>query len=376
MATATPTFQWDGIAAASGYILDVEDTDTNTTVVSGLNVTGTSYTLSAPLPNGNYQWSLQAFDSAGDVSLPSQPLAFAVDVTLGTPTQQQLSGNLSAATPKLQWSPVSGAAGYYLTVTDTTTNPNSPFIDNLPIPGTSYTITAPLKFGDDYQWSVTAYDNSGNLSPDVQPKPFILVAPPTGPAAPTAISPTFGSVIVPTQTPTLSWSPVSGAAYYEVEVFDDTGTNSGHLAGNPPVIGPVQVNSGTSDAVGVSLTDGESYQWQVSAVDGTGLQGLWSAPAPFTPEANLSLSTISVASASIISGGSTTVTLTADDNTGKQEISGGLNVSFAKCRRQLRPGHRQWQWDLHRLLHRHDRRQRHHYRHDRRRSADQQQLRP
>jgi hypothetical protein len=81
--TATPTFRWNPVGGASGYYLTVVDTTTQSTVVNGLPVMGTSYTPTSALSNGHtYQWSVQAYDGYGALGPGSAPQAFTVALVI------------------------------------------------------------------------------------------------------------------------------------------------------------------------------------------------------------------------------------------------------------------------------------------------------
>ena len=267
--TATPTFQWSMSQGAAGYSLYVEDTTTNSSVVTALRVTGTTYTLNAPLIEGHsYQWYVQAFDSSGDLSASPTPLTFTVAVTVGTPTPSGLSGTVNTASPTFHWSTVPAATGYYLTVQDTTKN--TTVLNAFPVVGTSYTLGGQLVVGDTFQWSVAAFDNAGVLGQGTQPSIFsVYIASPALPSPTTAILGGTTSL-----TPTFTWAAVAGAVSYQVDVSD---TTAGILSF---VIFPETVTA-TSYTVSTPLMAGHTYEWQVLATDSSGNQSPWSSPVSF-----------------------------------------------------------------------------------------------
>jgi hypothetical protein len=180
-------------------------------------------------------------------------------VTIGTPTASAPDGSQATAKPQFQWSPVTGADGYLLTLVDTTAN--TTVLDAVPVPGqgtTSYTPSAPLVNLDTYRWTVAAYEDSiangkPYPSPASRPLSFTLAMP----VAPVPIAPANDAVVT-TTTPTFQWSPVLGAVSYTVtiepiEVFGTTLP--------PPVTASV---TGTSYAPTTGLTFG-SYEWSVQA---------------------------------------------------------------------------------------------------------------
>ena len=81
------------------------------------------------------------------------------------------------------------------------------------------------------------------------------------PVAPTALSPS-GSA---SPTTAFSWSPVDGASYYNFQLTDQTI--------NQTIQGPNLTQ--TTITLGSPLRLGDTYQWLVQAVDGSGVAGYW-----------------------------------------------------------------------------------------------------
>ena len=91
------------------------------------------------------------------------------------------------------------------------------------------------------------------------------------PGAPLLSSPANGASTLST-TPSFSWTPVSGAASYVLEISETPGFGS--------LVHSVEV-AGTSYELPFSLDPGTEYYWRVSAINGCGA-GLSSAPFSFT----------------------------------------------------------------------------------------------
>jgi hypothetical protein len=286
VATTTPTFQWSAVTGATGYELYLRDTTTSTSVIDALRVTGTSYTPGAPLANGHaYKWYVLAFDNSGNVGLPPDPVTFTTSATLGTPNLF-LSGQVNTAAPTFQWSAVPGAAGYRLTIRDTTTN--TTYLNALPVTGTSYTLAGQLVPNHTYQWSVAAFDSSGNVGGASDPGVFSVFIPGAALAAPAPSSPSGAGA--PT-VPSFRWSAVPKAASYQINVIDSAAGTLNF------VIAPTRV-SGTSYTPAVPLALGHPYEWQVLAFDSSGNESAWSDPVPFT--------TVAPAAPAFTSAGTTT----------------------------------------------------------------------
>ena len=264
----TPSFQWSSVPGAAYYELFVRDATNNNLVVNGLRVGGASYTLNTPLVSGSYQWYVLAVDSSGDVS----PLALETPqsfVALGTPllsgiSGMGLTGTVNSDTATLQWTPVTGATGYDVTLLDTTTmsTPTITMVNN----GSTTLALTQLVSGDDYQWKVAAVDSAliVNNAP-VFSAASAFTGVPYSPAyeAPTpTLSPTTAT------DPAFAWSGVSVPnVLYQLSVTDVTG-------GESQVVIPARITSGTSyTASGLTLMAGHNYEWQVTAVYSLGGEG-------------------------------------------------------------------------------------------------------
>jgi hypothetical protein len=308
--TTTPTLEWSAGPGAAGYYLTLTDLTNGRTLLDSLPVSATSYTLRAPLSaSDTYQWQVRAYAGTGDVSQASTPVSFTVSVNLAAPTLTPLASPVPTATPTLRWTAVAGAAGYHLHLVDTTTGAET--VLGLAAPVT-LAVVPPLADAHSYRWWVVAYDGAGNLGP--APAALTFTAHPL--SAPTSLAP--GGVVP--GTPLFQWAASAGAASYQVDVFDVTAGEPIYVAGSTSV-------SGASYTSGTSLVEGHLYQWRVRAVDGAGDTSPWSTSS-FTVGADRDRSTVAAATSSLSVGDQTTVTLTARDANGNQEMGGGLAVSF------------------------------------------------
>jgi hypothetical protein len=121
-----------------------------------------------------------------------------------------------------------------------------------------------------YQWRVRAVDSAGNAGEWSTTWSFTTV---TGLSAPILLSPPDNSTGV-SLTPTLSWSQVAYASFYEI-----------HLSRNPEFS---QFDSFISTSTSFSLPQAKSllpgmrYYWRVRAYDGGANEGSWSVVWCFT----------------------------------------------------------------------------------------------
>ncbi len=271
VSTTIPTLQWSQVPAAEGYIVNLEDVTTGDTF-GPLRVITTSYTIGMPLTDGDsYRWSVQAYDDDGNIGDASTAQTFVVSVPPPTPpTVTGPIGQVKSPTTTFQVTSVPGATRYTLYLEDTTTGKLPLGTGAWQINGGSYSLPFPPVAGDNYEWSISAYDAYGDLLYQSPIHTFVLSTATdlAGPPTPSAPGGTAGP------TPTLQWSAVANAVGYEVEILDVTAG----VTGSPPSLTPV---SGTSDTVSPPLTPGHDYQWQVEAYDQDGLVTLWSSPLTF-----------------------------------------------------------------------------------------------
>ena len=111
--TRCPTFTWDAITGASGYILQVSKVATFKTRVLNITTTANSYTSTLDLAaNTQYFWQVQT-KAANGPSLPSQVLTFTTGKSPTTPTlvSPANKASVSGTTPLLAWKKSSLPAG-------------------------------------------------------------------------------------------------------------------------------------------------------------------------------------------------------------------------------------------------------------------------
>lgn len=176
--------------------------------------------------------------------------------TLAAPTGLSPSGAVSTSTPTFTWNRVPTAVQYDIVVDDdpgftspmvSTTTSNNKFVpvNNLP--------DGPL-FWEVRAISASATSTWSNGSATISPT-----------AAPTPISPVGGVVLPqPSSPPLFTWSPVTGAVGYEIQV-----DNSGSWAS------PATATKGTSYFVNNPQAPG-TWFWRVRANRGNGLFTGWS----------------------------------------------------------------------------------------------------
>lgn len=254
-------YQWSPVKYASSYRLEVTST-TGTPVTRTCFTEQTTYTPRMglagtrdcwPDAGGTYTWKVIALDDPGLVQtdpVSAQTGTFSYQPGLVQPTTP--ANGASVTVPTLRWSPHPQAAKYRVTVTNVETGT----ITKLDTAATSFTSRSKLPPGT-YRWSVQWIAQDGRigtaLSPDAQPT-FTLTAAPEAAASrpePTLLPATYD------RFPTLTWTPVSGAAYYTLLVRPVNGITE------TPVDGKFSFPAG-EDVTEQFLKAGD-YEWRVQA---------------------------------------------------------------------------------------------------------------
>jgi C1A family cysteine protease len=281
-----PTYQWNPVTSATGYVLKVTDTDTNVVVVnatvssSACNGTVCSNTPSTGLADGNYQFVVAAKNSNGQSGF-SDPMTFYEAYhtpPLSVPTLLAPSGTIYVLKPTYQWNPSGGSAatGYVLKVTNTDTNVDVVTV-NVPTSACkngvcSNTPSIGLTDGN-YQFEVAAKNSFGQSDFSI-PVTF-SDAYHTHPFTPTLLAPS-GQIYV--LKPTYQWDVAGGSAAtgYVLKV---TNTDTNVDVVNVNVSTGACKNGVCSNTPSIGLADG-NYQFEVAAKNSFG-QSDFSTPVTF-----------------------------------------------------------------------------------------------
>lgn len=274
LSPAAPTFQtapllkWDAVPGATDYEVYVASQPYGVPVTSGSftqlyreTVSTNSFQIPKALNAGGYVFWVRAINITtgkstvyGAWSEPAQFSTIIAPEIIGPVAQ---SGVVTAAQPTVEWTAIDGAARYDIYVHRF--NTPSPYLQ-VQSSTDSYTFTERLPAGTYYIY-VRAIDTRGNFSP--WSNAYEIVA--TG-GAPVVLTPVANS----TQTfPEYSWTPVEGAASYELWVsyvgVDFTYINVSGITDTTYTSGPV--DPGTYRVwVRAILSDGTSGPWS-SAID-------------------------------------------------------------------------------------------------------------
>ena len=260
----SPTFVWSSVSGAGSYMFYLFDNTVNEVLVY-VSMAGTSWTPTAPLtPGHRYTWYMASTSTYGiDFWNPTGD-TFSLAPLAVPALSTSLGGTISASAgydlPTFSWSSIAGAGSYMLYLFD---NSAQQAISYVNVDGTTWTPTASLAPGHSYTWYVASV--SSNAEAD-----FWNTRGATFSLAPLAI-PTPGSpngiVAVSTgfDSPTFSWSSVTGAGSYMFYLFDNS-SNAGVYYVNV---------DGTSWTPPTPLTPGHIYTWYVGSANTDGQVGFW-----------------------------------------------------------------------------------------------------
>ncbi len=219
--TIKPTFTWTAAARASVYDLWVNNMTTGQgQIVRKSDITTTSYTSIANLPQGEYRAFIRGINSAGEVGEWSNVFIFTIDEA--TPSVPKITapvpnpaGSVENANPTFTWTSDVRAPLYELKIDDLTLNTVN-VIRVTGITTESYTIPTAKRLAEHtYVAQVRAYNNSGDTSAWSELYRFRIDVP--EPSTPTPLGPDGTSRDT---TPEFTWTHASNSVRYEILVRD------------------------------------------------------------------------------------------------------------------------------------------------------------
>lgn len=257
--TARPTITWTGPLGTDHYDVWIDNVSTNQSQYVRLtNVAGTSWTPTTDLPMGRYRIWVRSIDAKGIPSLWSARADFNV---ASSPTPLSPITPTFEKAPVLTWTAVSGAVSYQIVVRNSTGGGTVYNVGN--IAATSWPVPANLPVGS-YTWWAAARGPDGIVSATPQQVTFFVGG------RPNVLGP---SGTITNIQPQFSWTPVTGAATYNLWVNRIASTTTVALRVND--LTDTNYTSTTSFPKG-------TYRVWVQAVSTTGEISPWSAPIDFT----------------------------------------------------------------------------------------------
>jgi hypothetical protein len=225
---------WTAVRRAASYRVSIGTDPLLGSLVGGkpFETTATTFTRTAALAPGTYFWAITPVDAQGNPGNPSAVQSFAIAwPSQTTPRVTDLVAAAEVFDPQFAWDPIAGAARYEVEVNSSQDFAvGSKVCCDAPAIATSLSPTKVLR-DNTYYWRMRAIDADGNAGdwnygPSFT-KTFDTVPPVAAPSIKnlrmrdnladpgTDMSPTPG---YQTHVPIVTWSPVPGAASYQVEV--------------------------------------------------------------------------------------------------------------------------------------------------------------
>jgi hypothetical protein len=254
---ALPTFTWAAVSGADHYAFQLGGSTGFNPPQFTANTKNTRMSLTTALANGMYTWRVAAVSASGAQGSWSAVRGFTEDWA-DQPQPQSPAQGATLTYPQpllLDWTAVQGAQEYKLSIAS---DPQlSSTLTGFPITTAASAYSIPTRLTDgEYWWQVTPIDAEGNLGTPSPVFDFNWSWPNDTTLTLTDLDPS-------TQVfdPRFSWTPISGAAYYKVDVNTDPNFPSGS---NVCCTG---YTVATSLAPTTLLPAAQSYYWRVTPYD-------------------------------------------------------------------------------------------------------------
>ena len=276
----SPILIWSATGGTTGYRLEVNTASnfSGTVIYDQDTISQTSEQIGGLIDNTKYYWRVTALTNGGNTSDESSVFNFTTgQASLTSPSDDALSISL---TPTFSWPAATGASSYHLEVNtssdftgtvklDTTTSATSKVLNGLS-----------LSNNTTYYWRVTA--TSSGLWKTNTSSVYSF----TTKLATTALSSPTNNATGVSLSPTLSWSSVTGADKYRLEVNTASGFD-GEVIYDQDTVG-----LNTKQIAG--LTDSTKYYWRVTALTSSGNYSDYSTVRYFTTVSSVTQSTLIV----------------------------------------------------------------------------------
>ena len=282
---------WTAVTEAVRYELWVWDSVNGLQQIGGDNLTGTSYTHTDVTAGTTYYYTIRAVNADGETS------AWSVYVPASTLQEQQVSQHTATPTPTattsdpqgltetitpsfdyvedsilVTWDPpVNGSVSHYI-ITRTQDDQGVVSTKTIRAEGTSTRyIDNEVEFGNTYDYIVTAYFTAPTATPTATSTATSTATPTATPTATQLPAPALAAQATESSV-ALSWTAVTGAARYEIWVWDSV--NEGRYIGGNSLTGTTYTHTG--------VAAGTTYHYAIRSVSAGGQTGPWSPYLPVT----------------------------------------------------------------------------------------------
>jgi hypothetical protein len=265
-----PVFSWTVGANSVAYELEVDNLTTGQTAYYARTVVANTHIAEVQFPEGEYQARVRTVAANGSRSGWSNVIEFSIDVpNPSVPTIRRPTGDTGDSFPTFEWTTSSNGSYYTLEVHEQlSADSTSRVIFKTNYSSTTYTHFSPLKDAT-YSARVQAFNLIGEASAWSDTVTFTIDAP--IPAAPRLTAP---SSVTTGINPRHVWTPVDGAARYDLWVNSLTENKSQYLRRESL---PKDKNYFDPPR----FAQGNYVAW-VRAINGNGEAGPWSVPYNYT----------------------------------------------------------------------------------------------
>jgi hypothetical protein len=276
-----PAFAWKAVARAEEYEFQIAaDAGFNSPVLGrgkdNFRTKNLRATLQQTVPNGTYWWRVRAISRTGFPSAWSRGRSFRKNWARTTELLSPLANAVvtyPGTSLRLRWSPVEGARTYLVSVA---TDPRLGSLVRLggsagPAETTATNLTPAVTLPQGtYYWGVTPVDAQGNRGAPSRVASFTWFWPST-----TTPNVTDLASAPELFDPRFSWTPVAGAARYEVEI----NSSVDFAVGSKVCCTGTTINASLSPT---AVFRDNRYYWRVRAIDIDGDVGVWNIGPSFT----------------------------------------------------------------------------------------------
>jgi hypothetical protein len=280
-----PVFTWEAVTNAARYDIEIDKSDTfDGTEKIASTITSLTYTPSSALAgDGTWYWRVRARNTNNEPGPWAVARTFTIDTTgpdapvLSTPADGKID---LRAVPTFTWAASAGANAYQFQYGETLDPNNDAALFSTPgkdVTGTPITTTSykpsTMPLITVIQWRVRGRDSLGNWGSwstvrTVEILPSLITSVPV-------LSLPAANSVISTDKLVFTWSPVTNATGYNVEIDKVSTFDSAAL-----IPGDVSGTTFTPDST--LFGDNETWYWHVQAKNDNDDLGSWSATRSFT----------------------------------------------------------------------------------------------